>query len=120
MNETEKLHLLIDLTTEHCGLFHGTGVDVSIIPAADYIVIPIGYRKNKVEEVAVREFVIPVCKECADALFKDEWVLFYCVLCGASRWCRKEFAKLQCRYHILWLNGCKDCTNEFGGIYFQD
>lgn len=63
---------------------------------------------------------INICEECLEALQGDEWVLLYCVNCLESRWVWKEASKMSYQHNILWLNGCPECTNEFGGLYFTD
>jgi hypothetical protein len=68
----------------------------------------------------VRDLVIPVCFDCALALKGDEWTLLYCFECASSRWVCRRLAKNNYRHHILWMRGCPDCTNEFGGLYFTD
>jgi len=37
-----------------------------------------------------------------------------------SRWVLRKTAKNSFRHNILWLRGCPDCSNEFGGLYFND
>jgi hypothetical protein len=70
--------------------------------------------------VTVRELVVPVCFDCAQALLHDEWTLLYCFECSHSRWVYRPLARNNYRHHILWLRGCPDCSNEFGGLYFND
>ncbi len=49
-----------------------------------------------------------------------KWTLLFCLDCGTSRWVYRELAKNSYRHHILWLKGCPDCSNTFGGLYFTD
>ncbi len=118
MNTYDKLHMLIDLTTEYCGLNHGPDTRREDYPASNYIVIPFGYQENAVTEVSVRDLVIPICLECSQALTQDEWTLIYCFECNNSRWLLRKYAKNDYRHHIIFLHGCPDCSNEFGGLYF--
>ena len=120
MNEIDQIRLLADLEEEHCELNHGPNTKPEDNPATDYIIIPIGYQENSIESVTVRELVIPVCFDCAQALLHDEWTLLYCFECSQSRWIYRPLARNSYRHHILWLRGCPDCTNEFGGLYFND
>ena len=120
MNSFDRLHLLAELDSEHCQLNHGPGVDTSRIAATDYLVLPIGYRESTDCDVAVRELVIPVCFDCVRSLQGEEWTLLYCLDCGESRWVCRQLAKNRYRHHALWLKGCPDCSNEFGGLYFND
>ncbi len=120
MDSIDRVQLLADLEETHCQLNHGPGTKPEDFPAIDYIVIPFGYTEGEVREVSVRDLVVPVCRECADALLQDEWTLLYCFECGESRWVFRKLAKNMYRHHILWLRGCPDCSNQFGGLYFND
>jgi hypothetical protein len=120
MDTINTLHLLAELDHEHCHLNHGPDVECQNIPAVDYLVIPVGYKDNAVQDVAVRELVIPVCRECAESLQGTEWTLLYCLECGESRWVCRQFAKNRYRHHVLWLKGCPECSGELGGLYFND
>lgn len=120
MHETDRLRLLAELTTECCELNHGPGTRRADFPASDYLVLPFGYHESETSEVAVREMVVPVCHECATALLGEEWTLLYCFECCSSQWIHRGLARNRYRHHILWLRGCPHCTNEFGGLYFND
>ena len=122
MNGINKVGLLAEIQNDHCHLNHGPGVDISKIPANNCIILPIGYKKSQPIEtdVVVRELIIPICHDCADALQCDEWTLLYCLECCSSRWVCRQLAKNRYRHHILWLKGCPDCTGQFGGLYFND
>ena len=120
MDEIDKLQLLAELDEENCGLNHGPDTHEQDYMATDYIVLPFGFKKNDIEEIAVRELIIPVCYECALALTRNEWTLLYCVECAQSRWVCRQYAKNQYRHHVLWLKGCPDCSQTFRGLYFHD
>jgi hypothetical protein len=120
MNEIDQIRLLADLEEEHCELNHGPNTNPKEYPAADYIILPIGYQEDSIQSVTVREMVIPVCFDCSQALLHDEWTLLYCFECSHSRWVYRPWARNSYRHHILWLRGCPDCSNEFGGLYFTD
>jgi hypothetical protein len=120
MDAIDKVRLMAELSSENCSLNHGPGTENDKISAADYLVIPFGYAENDVQVVAVRDLVIPVCFDCALALKGDEWTLLYCFECANSRWVCRKLAKNNYRHHILWMRGCPDCTNKFGGLYFTD
>lgn len=120
MNQAESIVLLAELENEYCGLNHGPMADKHDRRACDYIVTPVGSRKNGHESVSVRELVVPVCRECIGALAGEEWTLLYCFECNESRWVLRKLAKNSYRHHILWLKGCPDCSNQFGGLYFND
>ncbi len=120
MDAIDKMHLLADLAQSHCELNHGPDIDNKDHPAVDYIVLPLGYEDNEVVETTARELVIPVCGECAQAIAGEEWTLLYCFECNSSHWLHRQLAKNKYRHHVLWLRGCPDCSNEFGGLYFND
>lgn len=120
MDAIDHLGLLAQLENEHCELNHGPNTDTKHYPAVDYIVQPFGYTINELEEVAVREMIVPVCSDCSQALQGNEWTLFYCIECCSSQWVNRKFAKNRYRHTILWLRGCPECSEEFGGLYFTD
>lgn len=120
MNEIDKLQLLAELTHEFCELNHGPDTHRENFPASDFIIMPFGYAENAVTDVAVREMVVPVCHDCATALLGNEWTLLYCFECCSSQWVYRKMARNKYRHHVLWLRGCPHCTNQFGGLYFND
>ncbi|MFZ5775943.1 MAG: hypothetical protein ACOY3Z_10715 [Thermodesulfobacteriota bacterium] len=120
MNEIDRLQLLAELTGEFCELNHGPETRREDYPAVDYLVMPFGYTQNEVEAVSVRELVVPVCRECAEALLGEEWTLLYCFECCSSQWISRRHSRFNYRHHILWLRGCPHCTHQFGGLYFND
>ena len=120
MDEIDRLQLLAQLSEEFCELNHGPDTRREDFPATNYLAVPIGYKEDGIREVAVRELVVPVCLECAEALHGNEWTLLYCLECSNSHWVYRSLAKNRYRHHILWLKGCPDCSYEFGGLYFND
>ena len=120
MDAINTLGLLAQLEEEYCELNHGPGTHNERRPAVDYIIQPFGYNVNEIEEVAMREMIVPVCIECAKALQGNEWTLFYCFECCSSQWVYKKFTKNRYRHNILWLRGCPECSEEFGGLYFTE
>lgn len=120
MNAIDRLQLLAELETGSCELNHGPGTRSQDYPASDYLVMPVGYQESPVIEVATRELVIPICTDCVTALLGYDWTLLYCFECCSSQWVYRKFARFDYRHHILWLRGCPECTNEFGGLYFNE
>ena len=120
MDAIDKTAVMAELPHDHCSLNHGPAICNADIPAADYIVMLFGYSEKEGKEIAVRELIIPVCLECVQALKGEEWTLLYCFECAESRWICRRLAKNKYRHHILWLRGCPDCSNPFGGLYFSD
>lgn len=117
MDAVGKLALLADLSESTCELRH---YKENPPKACDYVVVPLGYKESENVEVREKELVIPVCQECAETLQGEEWTLLYCFECNSSRWISRELAKNSYRHHVLWLRGCPDCSNKFGGLYFND
>ncbi|RJX16614.1 MAG: hypothetical protein C4563_11475 [Desulfobulbus sp.] len=120
MHELDRLVLLANLAEEHCELNHGPKTSHLKLPAVDYLVQPFGYSMSDIEEVSVREVVVPVCIDCAGALQGNDWTLLYCFECNSSQWISRRFARLRYRHNVLWLRGCPECSGEFGGLYFSD
>ncbi len=120
MDGLDRIRLLAELEDDFCELNHGPYTKREDYQAANYLVVPVGYKKNKVEEVACRELVIPVCQDCFQSLLQDEWTLLFCLDCCVSRWICRAFSRNRYRHHILWLKGCPDCSNTFEGLYFTD
>lgn len=120
MDAINILGLLAQLEDEYCELNHGPDTDHEKRQAVDYIIQPFGYSVNEIEEVAVRELVVPVCGECSEALQNNDWTLFYCIECCSSQWVNRKLARNRYRHNILWLRGCPECSEEFGGLYFTD
>lgn len=120
MNAIDRVQLLAELEHDFCELNHGPATVREDFPAADYLVLPVGYQEDKDVEVVVRELVVPVCRVCIDALLGDEWTLLYCFECNSSQWICRELSKHNYRHHVLWLKGCPECAEKFGGLYFND
>lgn len=120
MDAVDIVELMAQLEEEHCELNHGPDSQDEKRTAVDYIVQPFGYTVNEIEDVVVREMIIPVCAECAEAVQGNEWVLFYCFECCSSHWVYKQFSKLIYRHNILWLRGCPECSETLDGLYFTD
>jgi len=119
MDTIDTVRLLAELEGDHCGLNHGPKTRPEDYPASDYIVIPFGDTRKEIK-TPDRDLVVPVCLECAQALIGEEWSLLYCFECNASRWVYRARAKNAYRHHVLWLRGCPDCNNKFGGLFFND
>jgi len=119
MEAFDKFHLLAELNDASCGLYHGDNGGRETA-AVNYLVTEFGYRENNMTAVAVRKLVIPICYDCNQALVDNEWTLLYCFECASSRWVLRKRAKNNYRHNILWLRGCPECSNEFGGLYFND
>jgi len=55
---------------------------------------------------------VPVCAECANALYDEDWLLFYCLTCDSSQWLLKSKArKLYPKWEsIRFLSTCPNCA----------
>lgn len=120
MDAINHVGLMAQLGNEHCELNHGPETHSEKHPAVDYIIQPFGYNVNEIEEVSVRDMIVPVCAECAESLQGNDWTLLYCFECCSSQWINRSISKNRYRHSILWLHGCPKCSNEFGGLYFSD
>ena len=91
-----------------CCLFHREDIP----KAVDYLTQNIGYKKEVQAQLS-----IPICKECAEALYSGEWILLYCINCNQSRWVNKNLTDRLYLYedavnNILWMDRCPECTDE--------
>lgn len=59
------------------------------------------------------DVVIPICEECGDKLYSEDWVLLYCMECHNNFWIYKPESKKPWLYekdeHIKWLPQCPYC-----------
>jgi len=97
-----------ELDGEICNLNHGEG-DSQSHPAVDYLCQPLG----DMESGAVYDMIrIPICAECIESLYSDEWILFYCIECMSSQWLYKPWAKKEypADTHVIWLKVCPMCV----------
>lgn len=125
MKPEEHLTILSELIGEVCQLNHKNDPD-GVPQASNVLVVPIGYKKNDVESVAVREITIFVCEECAESLSnEDDWVLIYCLGCCESQWINKKLSKLSYANHlakkdhkVIWLDSCPHCSEKTRGVWF--
>lgn len=97
----------VNLIYEHCHLNHGPGAESP--PAVDYLCQNIGTGNESQDLLR-----IPVCAECAAALYDEEWLLFYCLTCMSSQWLLKRKAR---KYYPKWesirfLSECPICTEK--------
>ncbi len=109
MDGIDLLALKSELVGTKCELDHGKGIEPG--DATDYLTVPMG-TKTGVVETQTDTLTIPICTECAEALCGDEWILIYCLCCGASHWVARKYARrsypTDC--HIVWKdNECPKC-----------
>jgi len=98
-----------ELENETCGLKHSYKDPAENHQAIDLLVQKIGNTKT---EEATQEIRIPVCAECADALYDDNWVLVYCIYCHKSQWISRRLAKNEypAGNLIYWTDVCPHCA----------
>lgn len=104
-----------ELEGETCHLKHSMSDPSEDHPAVDYLCQPLGDQKS---EVATSEMRIPICEECANALYNTDWILAYCTYCNKSQWIYRPKSKT---IHpegngIYWLDVCPHCAeiaNEY-------
>lgn len=120
LTEAETVVIAADVAQGLCALNHGPETKAEDYPAVDAFVVPIGRQLSEVEFEEIRKLIIPVCKDCVASLHGNEWTLIYCMSCSGNHWVHRASARLRYRHHVLWLNGCQECTGKFGGLYFAD
>lgn len=123
MNDTETLHLLVDLADSNCELNHGDQV-TRTPQAVDYLTLRMGYNADETSE---DKLVIPVCQDCINSLEDDEWTLIYCFECSSSQWVDQKLAKLDYtnrvtgkHHHMIGVVGCPKCSGKLTSLYFLD
>lgn len=116
----------MNLAYEDCHLNHGIGIRPP--KAINYLC----QRLDDLSEIehnpsllSIPEFMsnlnrngdvlqIPICNECIEALYDEDWLLFYCLTCNSSQWLIKSKAK---KLYPPWesirfLVECPICTNR--------
>jgi len=118
-----------NLVYEKCHLNHGLGVEPP--QAVNYLCQRLDNLNEGGDEsidpslLSIPEFInkvddsgdmlrIPICEECAEALYDEEWLLFYCLACNSSQWLLKSKAV---KYYPAWesirfLAECPMCTEN--------
>jgi len=97
----------MNLIYEDCHLNHGLGVKPP--RATEYLCQWVGPKDQPTDLLR-----IPICVECAEALYDEKWLLFYCLNCNSSQWLLKSKAK---KYYPIWesirfLSECPICTEN--------
>jgi hypothetical protein len=98
-----------ELDGETCHLKHSVEDPAENHPAVDYLCQPLGDQKTG---EATSEIRIPVCQECAEALYDENWILAYCTFCHSSQWIYRPYSKTE---HlpgngVYWLDICPHCA----------
>jgi hypothetical protein len=113
----------LDLEGETCHLKHRPEwMEGENPPAVDFLCQHFGDRKSG---VTYQELRIPICQECADALYDPNWILAYCINCHKSQWIYRPYSKMA---HpegngIYWADVCPYCSeiaNEWDDKYCED
>jgi hypothetical protein len=99
----------LELEGETCGLKHSKVDPSENHKAVDYLCQNFGDMESG--EVK-QELRIPICKECTEALYDEDWILCYCVYCHHSQWIYRPYAKMA---HppgngIYWCDVCPFCA----------
>ena len=109
-DEIEKLALMASLTEETCGLSHGPDPDKDAgKDVVDYISQPLGTDDGDGVMTVQDRLIVPVCRECAESLCGNDWVLLYCLGCNCSQWVIKKLSRRQYTNNILWMAECPEC-----------
>jgi len=100
-----------ELDEEVCNLKHSDDDSGEGHHAIDYLCQPLGH----IESGAVYDMIrIPICAECVDTLYSNEWILFYCLECTSSQWLYRAWAKRKYadETRVIWLSKCPICVVE--------
>lgn len=116
-NDLSMLIARAELDGEVCHLKHSEDDPAEDHPAVDYLCQKMGDQETG--EVK-QELRIPVCAECAEALYDEDWILCYCTYCNHSQWIYRPYSKVE---HpdgngVYWLDVCPYCAeiaNEWKG-----
>jgi len=111
----EMMMARVELAGEDCHLKHSHLDPVENHPAVDYLCQKLGDTKTDIE---IQELRIPICQECVEALYDEDWILAYCTYCHASQWIFRPRSKVE---HppgngIYWMDVCPHCAeiaNEY-------
>jgi hypothetical protein len=98
-----------ELVNETCGLKHSEEDPAENHGAVDFLTQRLG--DPQITEIH-EELRIPVCKECIEALYDEDWILAYCVNCHKSQWIYRPLAKKEYQPGnlIFWLDVCPFCA----------
>lgn len=108
-NRLMELVALAELDGEVCHLKHSPSPNNENHPAVDYLCQNFG-QDGQVDSM-IR---IPICAECANALYSKEWILFYCMGCNSSQWLLRSKAKKEYdeNVHVMWMKACPHCYTK--------
>ena len=112
----ENLEMMIarlELEGEPCGLKHSKEDSAENHPATNYLCQRLGDQETG---VPLQELRIPICEECAAALYDEDWILVYCTYCHKSQWIFRPQAKNNYPDGnlIYWLDLCPFCAEVMG------
>jgi hypothetical protein len=113
----EMMMASVELAGENCHLKHSHLDPAENHPAVDYLCQKLGDTETG---IATQELRIPICQECAEALYDEKWILCYCTYCHESQWIFRPKSKVK---HpggngIYWMDVCPHCAeiaNEYKG-----
>ena len=99
----------LELENETCHLKHSKQDPAENHKAINYLCQRLGDQELK---VAGQELRIPICKECVEALYNNNWILVYCTYCHQSQWIYRPIAKREYPEgnNIYWLYICPHCA----------
>lgn len=98
---------LVDIENEHCYLNHGPGTNEKDYKAVDFLCQKFESDDGS-EGFTIR---IPICEECINGLYSNNWLLFYCIRCNESQWLDKNRSKNFYGYDtIKFMDICPKCN----------
>ena len=107
----------MEMENETCGLKHCKDDPAENHAAVDFLCQKIG---NPESGAGYYELRIPICEECAEALYDRDWILVFCVNCLRSQWIFRPRAKKQYPSGnlIYWLDVCPYCAKSADELYY--
>lgn len=80
------------LEGETCGLKHSKEDPSENHSAVNYLCHKLGRTKSG---IVLQELRIPICEECCEALYDEDWIIAYCTYCNESQWIYRPKAKIE-------------------------
>jgi hypothetical protein len=95
----------LELSLLHCGLKHS-----EYDPSENHQAV--AYLSQWIKNICDYQVRVPVCQECSEALEDENWILCYCIVCHASQWIFRPWAKRKypAGNLVYWMDQCPKCT----------
>ena len=108
----EEINLMmakVELAGEYCHLKHSEYDPAENHPAVNYLCQNLGDKETGEVKQTLR---IPICEECSESLYDENWILVYCTYCNKSQWILRRLAKFEYPEGnlIYFLDICPFCA----------